>query len=74
MLADTAAACPSLSPPLLPLPALILYTLPCLAERIRAAQAAMGARGGEASGERKTITAVLADMAGSTAWIQDLDP
>ncbi|MGH6639924.1 MAG: AAA family ATPase [Polaromonas sp.] len=49
------------------------YTPPHLAERIRAAQAAMEARGA-ADGERKTITALFADMAGSTALIQDLDP
>jgi len=49
------------------------YTPPHLAERIRAAQAAMQARGA-ADGERKTITALFADMAGSTALIQDLDP
>jgi len=29
---------------------------------------------GQAAGERKTITALFADMAGSTALIQDLDP
>ncbi len=33
----------------------------------------MEARGGT-FGERKTITALFADMAGSTALIQDLDP
>ncbi|GAB7550132.1 adenylate/guanylate cyclase domain-containing protein [Cupriavidus sp. CuC1] len=49
------------------------YTPPHLAERIRAEQAAMEARGGT-DGERKTITALFADMAGSTALIQDLDP
>ncbi|MDF3835723.1 adenylate/guanylate cyclase domain-containing protein [Cupriavidus basilensis] len=49
------------------------YTPPHLAERILAEQAAMEARGGTA-GERKTITALFADMAGSTALIQDLDP
>jgi len=49
------------------------YTPPHLAERIRAEQAAMEARG-ETTGERKTITALFADMAGSTALIQDLDP
>jgi len=51
----------------------INYTPAHLAERIRAAQAAMAARGA-ADGERKTITALFADMAGSTALIQDLDP
>ncbi|WP_137890639.1 adenylate/guanylate cyclase domain-containing protein [Ramlibacter sp. 2FC] len=49
------------------------YTPAHLAERIRAAQAAMAARGA-GGGERKTITALFADMAGSTALIQDLDP
>jgi len=49
------------------------YTPPHLAERIRAEQAAMEARGATA-GERKTITALFADMAGSTALIHDLDP
>ncbi|AGW95762.1 hypothetical protein N234_37495 [Ralstonia pickettii DTP0602] len=57
-----------------PSPAPILYTPPHLAERIRAEQSAMEAKGGEAGGERKTITALFADMAGSTALIQDLDP
>ncbi len=51
----------------------ILYTPSHLAERILAEQAAMEARG-DTSGERKTITALFADMAGSTALIQDLDP
>ncbi|WP_439672944.1 Guanylate cyclase domain-containing protein (plasmid) [Cupriavidus necator] len=49
------------------------YTPPYLAERIRAAQADMEARG-TADGERKTVTALFADMAGSTALIHDLDP
>jgi len=49
------------------------YTPPHLADRILAELAAMEARGGT-SGERKTITALFADMAGSTALIQDLDP
>lgn len=51
----------------------IQYTPPYLAERIRATQAAMQARGA-ADGERKTVTALFADMAGSTALIHDLDP
>jgi len=50
-----------------------MYTPPHLAERILAERAAMEARG-ETAGERKTITALFADMAGSTALIQDLDP
>jgi adenylate cyclase len=49
------------------------YTPHHLAERIRAEHAAMEARG-ETAGERKTITALFADMAGSTALIHDLDP
>ncbi len=51
----------------------MLYTPAHLAERILAERAAMEARG-HAAGERKTITALFADMAGSTALIQDLDP
>jgi class 3 adenylate cyclase len=50
------------------------YTPPHLAERILAEQAAMEARG-LADGERKTITALFADMAGFTALAQGLlDP
>ncbi|AEI82301.1 adenylate cyclase family protein (plasmid) [Cupriavidus necator N-1] len=49
------------------------YTPRHLAERIRAEQAALEARG-MASGERKTITVLFADMAGSTALIHDWDP
>jgi hypothetical protein len=51
----------------------IAYTPPHLAERIRAEQAAMEARG-SAEGERKTITALFADLKGSTALIEGLDP
>ncbi|CAG2153228.1 hypothetical protein LMG31506_04776 [Cupriavidus yeoncheonensis] len=51
----------------------IQYTPPHLAERIRAEQMAREARG-ETGGERKTITVLFADMAGSTALIHDLDP
>ncbi len=54
-------------------PAPIHYTPHHLAERIRAEHAAMEARG-ETAGERKTVTALFADMAGSTALIHDLDP
>ncbi len=75
VLTDTVAATPRPGPPpALPVPAPILYTPPHLAERIRAEQAAMEAKGADAGGERKTITALFADMAGSTALIQDLDP
>ncbi len=51
----------------------VSYTPPHLAERIRSEQAAREARG-ESAGERKTITVLFADMAGSTALIHDLDP
>ncbi|MBI3757848.1 MAG: AAA family ATPase [Deltaproteobacteria bacterium] len=49
------------------------YTPPHLAERIRAEQAALEARG-TTDGERKTITALFADLKGSTALIEGLDP
>jgi class 3 adenylate cyclase/tetratricopeptide (TPR) repeat protein len=49
------------------------YTPPHLAERIRAEQAALEAQG-SAAGERKTITALFADIQDSTALIEDLDP
>src|SRR5262249_37386201 len=49
------------------------YTPPHVAERIRAEQAALDARG-VTDGERKTITALLADLKGSTALIEGLDP
>ncbi len=49
------------------------YTPPHLAERIRAEQAALEARG-STDGERKTITALFADLKGSTALIEGLDP
>ena len=70
-----AQAWPSLDPRYVPepQPAPIHYTPHHLAARIRAEQAAMEARG-ETAGERKTITALFADMAGSTALICDLDP
>src|SRR5215813_11147822 len=51
----------------------ISYTPPHLAERIRSAQAALEARGA-VDGERKTITALFADLKGSTALIEGLDP
>src|SRR5215475_8820888 len=51
----------------------VSYTPPHLAERIRAAQAALEARGAT-DGERKTITALFADLKGSTALIEGLDP
>src|SRR5216117_375797 len=49
------------------------YTPPHLAERILAEQAAMETRG-VTEGERKTITALFADLKGSTALIERLDP
>lgn len=51
----------------------IQYTPPHLAERILAEQAAIEAQQGTAV-ERKTITALFADMAGSTALIHERDP
>jgi len=51
----------------------VLYTPAHLAERILAEREAMEARG-HVAGERKTVTALFADMAGSTGLIQDLDP
>jgi class 3 adenylate cyclase/predicted ATPase len=51
----------------------ISYTPPHLAERIRAEQVALQARSGT-DGERKTITALFADLKGSTALIEGLDP
>src|SRR6202008_1857711 len=56
-----------------PEPKPVLYTPSYLAERIRAEQAAMEARG-VTDGERKTITALFADLKGSTALIEGLDP
>ena len=49
------------------------YTPPHLAERVRAEQAALEARGA-ADGERKTITALFTDIKGSMDLIEDLDP
>ncbi|WP_033052158.1 adenylate/guanylate cyclase domain-containing protein [Pseudomonas sp. GM49] len=69
----SAAPSPRPKPVSEPSPAPIQYTPHHLAERIRAEQAAMEARG-ETAGERKTVTALFADMAGSTALIHDLDP
>jgi class 3 adenylate cyclase/predicted ATPase len=60
------ALTPRLQPP-------ISYTPQHLAERIRAEQAAMEARGAT-DGERKIITALFADLKGSTALIEGLDP
>jgi class 3 adenylate cyclase/predicted ATPase len=49
------------------------YTPSHLAERIRAEQAAMEARGAN-DGERKTITVLFADIKGSMELIEGLDP
>ncbi|MGH8549825.1 MAG: AAA family ATPase [Methylococcales bacterium] len=49
------------------------FTPTDLAERILTEQAAMKARGA-VDGERKTITALFADLKGSTALIKGLDP
>src|SRR5262245_26808025 len=66
----TATSTPSApSPPQSP----ASYTPLHLAERIRAAQAALEAQG-SGDGERKTITALFADLKGSTALIEGLDP
>jgi len=51
----------------------VAYTPKHLAERILAEQAALEARGAP-DGERKTITALFADIKGSPALIEDLDP
>src|SRR5438093_2945989 len=51
----------------------VSYTPRHLAERILAEQAAMEARGAT-DGERKTITALFADLKGSTTLIEGLDP
>jgi len=74
-LATPAAAPPPSTRPAAPEPSPtpVHYTPDHLAERIRAEHAAMEARG-EPAGERKTVTALFADMAGSTALIHDLDP
>jgi class 3 adenylate cyclase/predicted ATPase len=49
------------------------YTPRHLAERIRAEQVALEARGAP-DGERKTITALFADIKGSMDLLEDLDP
>src|SRR5215475_12367735 len=51
----------------------VSYTPAHLAQRILAEQAALEARGAT-EGERKTITALFADLKGSTALIEGLDP
>ena len=72
---DTVAVTTHAVPVSAPAPA--SYTPAHLAERIRAEQAAMDIRStmdGQAEGERKTITALFADLKGSTALIERLDP
>src|SRR3989454_6056835 len=64
---------PALGSPLPHVPTPVSYTPSHLAERIRAEQTALEARGGT-DGERKTITALFADLKGSTALIEGLDP
>jgi class 3 adenylate cyclase len=54
-------------------PGPIAYTPRHLAERILAEQAALEAQGAP-DGERKTITALFADIKGSMALLEDLDP
>src|SRR4029453_7841947 len=54
-------------------PAPVSYTPAHLAARIRTEQTALEARGSP-DGERKTITALFADLKGSTALIEGLDP
>lgn len=56
-----------------PAPTPASYTPSHLADRIRAEQLAMESRGGQ-DGERKTITALFADLKGSTALLEGLDP
>ncbi len=68
---ECGAALATPSAPPAPTPA--TYTPPHLAERIRAEQAALEARGA-VDGERKTITALFADIKGSMELIEDLDP
>ena len=64
----------SSSQPLAPSPQPpVSYTPQHLAERILAEQAALEARS-VTDGERKTITALFADLKGSTALIEGLDP
>ncbi|MGD9604406.1 MAG: adenylate/guanylate cyclase domain-containing protein [Gammaproteobacteria bacterium] len=58
-------------PPRVPL-APSTYTPDHLAARIRAQQQALEARGSD--GERKTITVLFADLKGSTALLEGLDP
>ena len=69
--AEGTTAPPSSAP--LPSQSPASYTPSHLVERILAEQAALNARSGT-DGERKTITALFADLKGSTALIEGLDP
>jgi predicted ATPase/class 3 adenylate cyclase len=64
---------PTLAGPRTVSPSPIAYTPRHLAERIRAEQLALEARGAP-DGERKTITALFADIKGSMDLLEDLDP
>src|SRR5881409_3937848 len=66
-----ASTAPATPPPLASAP--VSYTPKHLAERILAEQAALEARSGT-EGERKTITVLFADIKGSMALMEDLDP
>ncbi len=59
--------------PARPAPTPASYTPSHLADRIRAQQQALEARGTQ-EGERKTITVLFADLKGSTALLEGLDP
>src|SRR5262249_26796899 len=73
LLATAQASAVSPQPPIPNTQLPVSYTPLHLAERIRAQQQAMEARGAT-DGERKTITALFADIQDSTALIEDLDP
>ena len=72
---DTAvpAAILAAGAPHTPAPSPIAYTPRHLAERILAEQQALAARSAP-DGERQTITALFADIKGSMALLEDLDP
>ncbi len=67
------APLPSSAAPARAVPTPASYTPSHLAERIRSQQLAMDSRGGQ-NGERKTITVLFADLKGSTAMLEGLDP
>jgi class 3 adenylate cyclase len=66
---QTSASLPQATPVQPP----IAYTLRHLAERILSEQQALEARGAP-DGERKTITALFADIKGSMDLLEDVDP